>query len=345
MLGASPTRPKGCAASPSPGETFLSPSGSVYRGTSLFCLRPSASVRLQCISIVESSAFDSTILAVIMLNCLTMAWESPLDPAGTWKAQTIDMLEWLFLLVFTTEMVLKIVAKGFVGHSGSYISDAWCQLDFVIVVLSWAPILYPSFGNYSIFRVLRALRPLRALKRVPGMPMLVHWILTVLPKMGSVLMLCSFLFLVFGIVGVQLFKGVLRHRCALPGFEQIRPPATADERSTQMLHDPAVFDSGISCNPAFGADSGVECWESACPGVCPKDTTCSRFNSNPSAGLMSFDSIGLAALILLEAVTFDEWSSPMYSLMASLSPYVWSEFARLIEPSAPRRLRLSALVC
>ena len=36
---------------------------------------------------------------------------------------------------------------------------------------------------------------------VPGMPVLVQWILDVMPKMAGVLMLCGFVFLVFGIVG------------------------------------------------------------------------------------------------------------------------------------------------
>ena len=33
------------------------------------------------------------------------------------------------------------------------------------------------------------------------MPVLVQWILDVMPKMAGVLMLCGFVFLVFGIVG------------------------------------------------------------------------------------------------------------------------------------------------
>ena len=70
----------------------------------------------------------------------------------------------------------------------------WCQLDFVVVTLAWIPILVPSFGNYSVIRSVRALRPLRALKRVPGMPVLVQWILSVMPKMGNVLGLCGFVF-------------------------------------------------------------------------------------------------------------------------------------------------------
>ena len=88
-----------------------------------------------------------------------MAWESPLDPPGTSKAAFIDVCEWVYLWIFTFELLTKVVAYGFLMHKGSYLRDAWCQLDFVVVTLAWLPILFPSFGNYSVLRAFRALRP------------------------------------------------------------------------------------------------------------------------------------------------------------------------------------------
>ena len=137
---------------------------------------------------------------------------------ATLQEAVLDVFEWVFLIIFTTEMLSKILAYGFIGHKNAYLHDPWCQLDFVVVSLAWLPILFPTMGNYSVLRAFRALRPLRALKRVPGMPVLVQWILSVMPKMGNVAMLCGFVFLVFGIVGMELFKGALHYRCALPGF-------------------------------------------------------------------------------------------------------------------------------
>ena len=76
-------------------------------------------------------------------------------------------------------MLVKILAYSFnVLHEGTYLRDAWCALDFSVVTLAWAPILFPSMGNYSVIRCVRALRPLRALKRMPGMPKLVQSILS-----------------------------------------------------------------------------------------------------------------------------------------------------------------------
>jgi hypothetical protein len=50
---------------------------------------------------------------------------------------------------------------------------------------------------------MRALRPLRTLRFLPGMPVLIGSIFKSIPALGNVSGLCSFIFLIFGIVGEQ----------------------------------------------------------------------------------------------------------------------------------------------
>ena len=45
------------------------------------------------------------------------------------------------------------------------------------------------------------------------MRILVMLLLDTLPMLGNVLLLCFFVFFIFGIVGVQLWAGLLRQRC------------------------------------------------------------------------------------------------------------------------------------
>lgn len=47
----------------------------------------------------------------------------------------------------------------------------------------------------------------------PGMRILVMLLLDTLPMLGNVLLLCFFVFFIFGIVGMQLWAGMLRQRC------------------------------------------------------------------------------------------------------------------------------------
>ena len=68
------------------------------------------------------------------------------------------MCETFYLFVFTTELLIKIVAYGLFFHDDAYLRDGWCQLDFVVVSFAWLPILVPGFGNFSAIRSVRALR-------------------------------------------------------------------------------------------------------------------------------------------------------------------------------------------
>ena len=169
----------------------------------------------------------------------------------------VQVCEWVYLYIFTFELCTKITAYGFIRNSGAYLRDAWCQLDFVVVSLAWIPIIFPSFGNYSVIRSVRALRPLRALKRVPGMPALVSAIMGCIPKMGNVAMLCAFIFLVFGIVGMELFKGALHYRCALPGYQEPDNIPSADRRRMAQLAPPAAIETSASAASRSLAASAI----------------------------------------------------------------------------------------
>lgn len=68
------------------------------------------------------------------------------------------------------------------------------------------------FANIFFFRILQ------------GMRILVMLLLDTLPMLGNVLLLCFFVFFIFGIVGVQLWEGILRQRCALQLPMHVAPP-------------------------------------------------------------------------------------------------------------------------
>lgn len=43
------------------------------------------------------------------------------------------MIESIFLVLYTTELVLKIIGMGLVFNEGAYLRDFWGILDFIIV--------------------------------------------------------------------------------------------------------------------------------------------------------------------------------------------------------------------
>ena len=43
----------------------------------------------------------------------------------------------VFLALYTTEMILKILGMGFVMNNGSYLRDGWNIIDFVVVLVCY----------------------------------------------------------------------------------------------------------------------------------------------------------------------------------------------------------------
>lgn len=49
---------------------------------------------------------------------------------------------YIFLLVYLIEFVMKVIARGFLLQPYSYLRDGWNWLDFIIIIISCAPLLF-----------------------------------------------------------------------------------------------------------------------------------------------------------------------------------------------------------
>ena len=105
-----------------------------------------------------------------------------------------DLIDYIFLSLYTIEMILKIVAMGFFMRPFSYLRDPWNVLDFTVIFLGWISNLF-SGSNISSFRVIRILRPLKTINSMPGMSTLITTILNSLPFMIDILVLFCFMIL------------------------------------------------------------------------------------------------------------------------------------------------------
>ncbi|CAI5454353.1 unnamed protein product [Caenorhabditis angaria] len=79
-------------------------------------------------------------------------------------------------------------------------------------------------------RLLRALRPLRVINRAPGVKLVVMTLISSLKPIGNIVLICCTFFIIFGILGVQLFKGMMYH-CVGPDVSDIK-------NRTHCLSDP-----------------------------------------------------------------------------------------------------------
>lgn len=73
----------------------------------------------------------------------------------------------VFLSLYTSEALLKIIAMGFAFNNGAYLRDIWNILDFTVIVTAFIPYFVDNSGlQLSALRSLRVLRPLRTISSV-----------------------------------------------------------------------------------------------------------------------------------------------------------------------------------
>ena len=246
--------------------------------------------------LISNWYFDKFILIAIICNCITLALDNPQN-TGTELAKFIAVIDYVFIGIFVIEMGLKITALGFVKEDNSYLSDPWNVLDFIIVMTGLLAILLEILesptSNVSAFRAFRVLRPLRTITQFPGLRVLVNAVLESLTLLGNTIVIMFFFFIVMGIAGLQMFKGMLHYRC----FTMVNGTYVMDPRDV----DPARFCSDLEreCNPGY---------------------ECLKLGTNPQNDVVSFDHIGASIMNLFVFVTLEGWSDVMYYLSDTVGP-------------------------
>ncbi|XP_004642272.1 sodium channel protein type 10 subunit alpha [Octodon degus] len=165
-------------------------------------------LRKTCYRIVEHSWFESFIIFMILLSSGSLAFEDYYLDQRPMVKGILEYLDRVFTFIFVFEMLLKWVAYGF----KKYFTNAWCWLDFVIVNISLISLVakilkYSDVESIKALRTLRALRPLRALSRFEGMRVVVNALVGAIPSIVNVLLVCLIFWLIFSIMGVNLFAG------------------------------------------------------------------------------------------------------------------------------------------
>ncbi|KYO31071.1 hypothetical protein Y1Q_0016435 [Alligator mississippiensis] len=289
-------------------------------------------------------------MLVILLNCVTLGMFHPCEDTacGSPRCRILQSFDDFIFAFFAVEMIVKMIALGIFGKK-CYLGDTWNRLDFFIVI---AGMLEYSLDlqnvSFSAVRTVRVLRPLRAINRVPSMRILVTLLLDTLPMLGNVLLLCFFVFFIFGIVGVQLWAGLLRNRCFLP--ENFSIPYTVElERYYQTENEdenpficsqPRENGMRYCRNIPTRREEGLECTldyysyndttNTSCVNWNQYYTNCSAGEHNPFKGAINFDNIGYAWIAIFQVITLEGWVDIMYFVMDAHSFYNFIYFILLI---------------
>ncbi|XP_057600188.1 sodium channel protein type 3 subunit alpha isoform X1 [Hippopotamus amphibius kiboko] len=235
-------------------------------------------LRKTCYSIVEHNWFETFIVFMILLSSGALAFEDIyIEQRKTIKTM-LEYADKVFTYIFILEMLLKWVAYGF----QTYFTNAWCWLDFLIVDVSLVSLVanalgYSELGAIKSLRTLRALRPLRALSRFEGMRVVVNALVGAIPSIMNVLLVCLIFWLIFSIMGVNLFAGKFYH-CV--------------NTTTGNMFEVSEVNNLSDCQ-ALGKKAR---WKNV---------------------KVNFDNVGAGYLALLQVATFKGWMDIMYAAVDS----------------------------
>ena len=158
--------------------------------------------------IIKQQWFDNFTIGVILANSITMMID---DPTGKNTNQLFEDLEHVFLLLYSIEMILKILGYGFIFGENAYLKDSWNILDFVIVMSSYPPYFSSAEAvgeggdsgglDLSGLRAFRVMRPLKTISSVQGLKILMKALFSAMPLLIDTLIILMGFFLVFSIAG------------------------------------------------------------------------------------------------------------------------------------------------
>mmetsp|Transcript_31317 Transcript_31317/g.91062 ORF Transcript_31317/g.91062 Transcript_31317/m.91062 type:complete len:464 (+) Transcript_31317:889-2280(+) len=158
-----------------------------------------------CALIAEAEWFAAWIILLIVVAGVISGVENTIFPAeGSPTADFLERLDLFVNVMFTIEVVLKIMAEG--KEPWNYFSSNGNKFDFLVTVLAW-----PIFGDkdsssLKVLRLFRLFRVLRLLSRFPSLAMIVNALITGLESIGFISFIMTLVFYLFAVLGVTLFQ-------------------------------------------------------------------------------------------------------------------------------------------
>ncbi|CAD7685087.1 unnamed protein product [Nyctereutes procyonoides] len=231
---------------------------------------------------------------------------------------SIEKVEYAFLIIFTVETFLKIIAYGLLLHPNAYVRNGWNLLDFVIVIVGLFSVILEQLtketegGNHSsgksggfdvkALRAFRVLRPLRLVSGVPSLQVVLNSIIKAMVPLLHIALLVLFVIIIYAIIGLELFIGKMHKTCFFADSDII-----AEE-------DPA---------PCAFSGNGRQC--------AANGTECRSGWVGPNGGITNFDNFAFAMLTVFQCITMEGWTDVLYWMNDAMGfELPWVYFVSLV---------------
>uniref|UniRef100_A0A2K5SAY2 Sodium channel protein n=1 Tax=Cebus imitator TaxID=2715852 RepID=A0A2K5SAY2_CEBIM len=201
-------------------------------------------LRKTCFLIVEHNWFETFIIFMILLSSGALAFEDIYIEQRKTIRTILEYADKVFTYIFILEMLLKWTAYGFV----KFFTNAWCWLDFLIVAV------------------------------------VVNALVGAIPSIMNVLLVCLIFWLIFSIMGVNLFAGKY-HYC----FNE----------TSEIRFEIEDVNNKTECEKLMEGNNTEIRWKNV---------------------KINFDNVGAGYLALLQVATFKGWMDIMYAAVDSRKP-------------------------
>nr|XP_044993226.1 voltage-dependent L-type calcium channel subunit alpha-1C isoform X4 [Jaculus jaculus] len=286
----------------------------------LLCLTLKNPIRRACISIVEWKPFEIIILLTIFANCVALAIYIPFpEDDSNATNSNLERVEYLFLIIFTVEAFLKVIAYGLLFHPNAYLRNGWNLLDFIIVVVGlFSAILEQATKadganalggkgagfDVKALRAFRVLRPLRLVSGVPSLQVVLNSIIKAMVPLLHIALLVLFVIIIYAIIGLELFMGKMHKTCYnQEGITDV--PAEEDP-------SPCALETGHGRQ-------------------CQNGTVCKPGWDGPKHGITNFDNFAFAMLTVFQCITMEGWTDVLYWMQDAMGYELpWVYFVSLV---------------
>ncbi|XP_073801634.1 voltage-dependent L-type calcium channel subunit alpha-1C isoform X31 [Danio rerio] len=289
----------------------------------LLCLTLKNPIRRACINIVEWKPFEIIILMTIFANCVALAVYIPFpEDDSNATNSNLERVEYLFLIIFTVEAFLKVIAYGLLCHPNAYLRNGWNLLDFIIVVVGlFSAILEQatkgdggtSMGgkaagfDVKALRAFRVLRPLRLVSGVPSLQVVLNSIIKAMVPLLHIALLVLFVIIIYAIIGLELFMGKMHRTCFF--YKDGHKGHIAEEKPAPCAPSSA---HGRHCSP-------------------PNITQCMMGWEGPNDGITNFDNFAFAMLTVFQCITMEGWTDVLYWMQDAMGYELpWVYFVSLV---------------
>jgi voltage-gated sodium channel len=152
-----------------------------------------------CRRIVASSWFDPLLLAVILVNAITLGLET-YDSIDAEIGPQLNVVNDVILGVFVVELVIRIGAYG--RRPQDFFRNGWNVFDFVVISASFVPGVRE---NATLLRLVRLLRVVRAVRLLPDLRVLTVAVARSIPGVASLSVITLLLVYVYAMIGWLIF--------------------------------------------------------------------------------------------------------------------------------------------